>query len=155
MARSTNTQFAVAVHVLTYLAAGAAAGRRTPVGSEELAGSTSVNPVHVRKVLGPLRAAGLVRSRAGAHGGWELAVEPGAVTLAQVWRLLQADDPVLGIHGPNPACAVGATIQGVLSEVDQRVTNAIVDELGRTTLGDVLATAGFDAEDYAELAVER
>ncbi|TYL55011.1 Rrf2 family transcriptional regulator [Nocardioides sp. BGMRC 2183] len=152
MARSTNTQFAVAVHVLTYLASSAAAGRTTPVGSEELAGSTSVNPVHVRKVLGPLRAGGLVHSRPGAHGGWELAVDPDAVTLAEVWRLLQGSDPVLGIHGPNPACAVGANIQDVLVDIDQRVSAAITAELGGITLSDILDTAGFDADDYAVIA---
>ncbi|WP_313407478.1 Rrf2 family transcriptional regulator [Aeromicrobium sp.] len=151
MARSTNTQFAVAVHVLTYLSASAAAGRTDPVGSEELAGSAAVNPVHVRKVLGPLRAAGLVRSRAGAHGGWELAADPGDVTLARVWRLLQGDDPVLGIHGPNPACAVGGSIQGVLVDLDRHVTDAIVARLDAITLRDILADAGFNADDYAML----
>ncbi|MET1132763.1 MAG: Rrf2 family transcriptional regulator [Aeromicrobium sp.] len=151
MARPTNTQFAVAVHVLTYLAASAAASRTSPVGSEELAGSTAVNPVHVRKVLGPLRTAGLVRSRAGARGGWELAVDPESVTLAQVWRLLQGDDPVLGIHGPNPACAIGGRIQGVLSDLDRRVAAAIVAELDAVSLSDILGDAGFDADDYAAL----
>lgn len=151
MARSTNTQFAVAVHVLTYLAAAAAAGRTAPVGSEVLAGSASVNPVHVRKVLGPLRTAGLVRSRAGAHGGWELAVNPETVTLAQVWKLLQGDDPALGIHGPNPACAIGRNIQGVLTDLERRVADAIVAALDSISLSDVLTSAGFNAEDYASL----
>lgn len=151
MARSTNTRFAVAVHVLTYLAAGAAAGRATPVGSEELAGSTAVNPVHVRKVLGPLREAGLTRSRPGAHGGWELAVDPASVTLAQIWSLLQGDDPVLGLHGPNPACAVGASIQGVLAGLERRVADAILAELDSISLSDVLAEGGFDASAFAAL----
>lgn len=151
VARSTNTQFAVAVHVLTYLAAGAAAGRTTPVGSEELAGSTAVNPVHVRKVLGPLRKAGLTRSRPGAHGGWELAVDPAAVTLAQVWSALQGEDPVLGIHGPNPACPVGSSIQGVLVGLERRVADAIVAELDSISLADVLDEGGFDAADFAAL----
>ncbi|MGH3352573.1 MAG: Rrf2 family transcriptional regulator [Nocardioides sp.] len=151
MATPTNTRFAVAVHVLTYLASCAAAGRTTPVSSEELAGSTAVNPVHVRKVLGPLRTASLVRSRPGAHGGWELAADPGVVNLAQVWRVLQGDDPVLGIHGPNPACAVGANIQGVLTDLDHRVARAVLAELEGITLDDILSSAGFDAEDYAAL----
>ena len=151
MATPTNTRFAVAVHVLTYLASCAAAGRTTPVSSEELSGSTAVNPVHVRKVLGPLRTAGLVRSRPGAHGGWELAADPEVVNLAQVWRVLQGDDPVLGIHGPNPACAVGANIQGVLTDLDRRVARAVLAELEAITLADILSSAGFSAEDYAAL----
>ena len=151
MATPTNTRFAVAVHVLTYLASCAAAGRTTPVGSEELAGSTAVNPVHVRKVLGPLRTAGLVRSRPGAHGGWELDADPSVVNLAQVWQVLQGDDPVLGIHGPNPACPVGAGIQGVLTVLDRRVARAVLAELEGVTLDAILAESGFDASDYAAL----
>ncbi|MGY0386510.1 Rrf2 family transcriptional regulator [Nocardioides sp. WG-D5] len=151
MATPTNTRFAVAVHVLTYLASCAAAGRTTPVSSDELAASTAVNPVHVRKVLGPLRAAGLVRSRPGAHGGWELAADPGVVNLAQVWQLLQGDDPVLGIHGPNPVCPVGASIQGVLVDLDRRVAKAVLAELEGITLNDVLGDSGFDPADVAGL----
>ena len=151
MATPTNTRFAVAVHVLTYLASCAAVGRTTPVGSEELAGSTGVNPVHARKVLGPLRAAGLVRSRPGAHGGWELAADPATVSLARVWQVLQGDDPVLAVHGPNPDCPVGANIQGALVDLEQRVARALVAELEQTSIATVMDTAGFRPEDYAAL----
>jgi Rrf2 family protein len=151
MAAPTNTRFAVAVHVLTYLSSCAAAGRTTPVSSEELAASTAVNPVHVRKVLGPLRTAGLVRSRPGAHGGWELDADPGGVNLAQVWQVLQGDDPVLGIHGPNPACPVGVSIQGVLTDLDRRVAKAVLAELEGISLSDILDDSGFDPEGMAGL----
>jgi Rrf2 family protein len=136
MARSTNTRFAVAVHVLTFLAG--VTGER-PVSSEELASSTNVNPVHVRRVLGPLREAGLVRSRPGAHGGWELAVAAGDIVLAEVWRLLQGDDPVLGLHGPNPSCEVGRGVQESLTVLDRALADAVADELSRFTVHDVLA----------------
>ncbi|HEX6342595.1 Rrf2 family transcriptional regulator [Umezawaea sp.] len=135
MARSTNTRFAVAVHVLTYLA-GSTGGR--PVSSDELSESTNVNPVHVRRVLGPLREAGLVRSRPGVHGGWELAVEAGAVTLARIWRLLQGDDPMLGLHGPDPACAVGRRVHESLTALDRVVADAVATELEKVTVHDVL-----------------
>jgi Rrf2 family protein len=135
MARSTNTQFAVAVHVLTYLA-GVTEGR--PVSSDELSKSTNVNPVYVRRVLGPLRDAGLVRSRPGVHGGWELAADARDVTLAQVWRLLQGADPVLGLHGPDPACPVGRGVQTSLTALDRAVADAVATELERFTVQDVL-----------------
>lgn len=137
-----NTRFAVAVHVLAYLAGMAATGRTTPVGSEELAASTAVNPVHVRKVLGPLRAAGLLHSRAGAHGGWELAADPAALTLARVWRLLQGDDHVLGLHGPAPACEVGQAVQAALVDLDAEVAAAIERRLAAVTVADLVTDAG-------------
>lgn len=134
VAKSTNTRFAVAVHVLVYLDG---VGRERPVSSDELSSSTNVNPVYVRRVLGPLREAGLVRSRPGAHGGWELAADAERISLADVWRLLQGDDPVLGLHGPAPECPVGRTIQSSLVSIDRGVAAAVERELAGVTIADV------------------
>jgi Rrf2 family protein len=148
MTRSTNTQFAVAVHVLTYLAG---TGGGHPVSSEELSRSANVNPVYIRKVMGPLRGAGLVQSRPGVHGGWELSLEPNQITLEQVWLLLQGADPVLGLHGPDPTCATGRSVQRSLIRLDQEVASAIVGSLRRTTVHDLLTeTHNSDARPSAE-----
>lgn len=138
MAGSTNTQFAVAVHVLTYLA-GAPEGRAT--SSQELSRSTNVNAVHVRRVLGPLREAGLVASRPGVHGGWELATDASSIRLGQVWRILRGFDPVLGLHGPNPDCPVGRSVQGSLAALDRAVADGMVAELDRHTVHDMISWA--------------
>ncbi|WP_329141613.1 Rrf2 family transcriptional regulator [Streptomyces sp. NBC_00670] len=138
MARSTNTQFAVAVHVLTYLA-GVTEGHA--VSSEELSKSANVNPVYVRRVLGPLREAALVRSRPGVRGGWELAADPSVITLEQVWSLLQGADPVLGLHGPDPDCATGRHVQRSLTALDRTVADAVAATLRRFTVRDVLTGA--------------
>lgn len=135
MARPTSTHFAVAVHVCTYLASVAADARA--VSSEELAVSADVNPVHVRRVLGPLRDAGLVSSRPGPHGGWGLTRSAADISLAEVWELVQDDDPVLGLHGPNPACPVGRSIQGALVDLDARVRGAVRAELARVSVADL------------------
>jgi Rrf2 family protein len=137
MPRATNTQFAVAVHVLTYLAGGDGA----PVSSDELAESVNANPVYVRRVLGPLREAGLVHSRTGSHGGWELARTAERIRLDEVWSIVQGDDAVLGLHGPNPQCPVGAGVQRALVEVEAGVAAAVRAELGTQTVRDVLAAA--------------
>ncbi|MEH3033576.1 MAG: Rrf2 family transcriptional regulator [Aeromicrobium erythreum] len=133
MATPTNTQFSVAAHVMTYLAA--ADGRA--VGATELAASANVNPVHVRKVLGPLRDAGLLASTAGRSGGWRLACDPRTTTLADVWAVVQGDDPVLGLHGPSPDCPVGRQVAADLGAVERRVAAAVRDELARTTVADL------------------
>jgi Rrf2 family protein len=137
MARPTNTQFAVAIHVLTYLA-GAPSG--TPVTSDELSESTNVTPVYVRRVMGPLREAGLVSSRPGASGGWELSAAPEEINLADVWRLLQGDDHVLGLHGPDPSCATGRSVQSSLLALDRAVAAAVEAELRQFTVHDMLAS---------------
>ncbi|MEV6615676.1 Rrf2 family transcriptional regulator [Streptomyces sp. NPDC051051] len=134
MARSTNTQFAVAVHVLVILTL-AADGHA--VSSEELSKSANVNPVYVRRVLGPMRNAGLVRSRSGVNGGWELAVEPAQITLEQVWLLLQGDEPVLGLHGPDPSCVTGRSVQQSLVSIDRMIAHAVATTLGHFTVQDI------------------
>lgn len=135
MARSTNTQFAVAAHVLTYLG-GLPDG--VSASSDELADSTGSNPVYIRRVLGPLREAGLVHSRPGARGGWELALPPRAISLATVWRLLNGTDPVLGLHGPNPRCPVGKQVHRSLITLDRQVAQAVDNELAEHTVADLL-----------------
>jgi Rrf2 family protein len=143
MTRSTNTQFAVAVHVLTYLAG---IDDSRPTSSDELSRSTNVNPVHIRRVMGPLRGAGLVRSRPGVHGGWELALDPSQISLDQVWLLLQGTDPVLGLHDPDPACATGRSVQKSLIALDQEVAGAIATSLRHVTVEHLLAgVRGSDA----------
>ena len=141
MGLPTNTQFALAVHVLTMLA-GLPRELQT---SEGMAASAGSNPVHLRRVLGRLREAGLVSSRPGPGGGWRLVRDPAATTLADVWRVMNGDDPVLGLHEASPNCPVGRRIQADLAEVDRRARAAIAAELATTTLADLAEPAALPA----------
>ena len=148
MAGPANTQFAVAVHFLTYLAG---AGRGRPVSSDEAARSAAVSPVYLRRVLGPLRAAGLVRSRPGSGGGWELCRAPDEIGLDGVWSIVQGEDAVLGLHGPSPDCPIGAGLIGVFEGIERGVAAAIERELAGHTIRDVLR----DAVDTAGVSGRR
>lgn len=138
MATPTNTQFAVAVHVLTYLAGTDVPG---PVSSDELAASVNASPVYVRRVLTPLRESGIVASTPGARGGWVLNRPAGTITLAEIWRLVQGDDPVLGLHGPNPQCRTGVGVQRTLVALDRELAGAVEARLGEVTVAHVLRDA--------------
>ena len=135
MPPATNTRFAVAVHVLTYLAG---TDPVRAVSSEELAGSVNVNPVHIRRVLGPLREAGLVRSRSGQHGGWALGRPAEKITLDELWSVVGGADQVVGLHGPNPTCPVGLGIASVMTEIEHELSAAVRAELARRTVRDLL-----------------
>jgi Rrf2 family protein len=134
MPSSTNTQFAVGVHMLTLLA------DRGPelLSSEDMAASADANPVYVRRVLGRLREAGIVSSRPGVGGGWVLIRGPADITLGDVWRAIQADDRLLGLHQVNPRCEVGEAIQRHLEAVDRRANAAVQSELDRITIAEML-----------------
>lgn len=135
VARPTNTQFAVAVHLLTMLAA--MPGELH--SSEEMAASVGTNPVHIRRVLARLREAGLVSSRPGPHGGWQLVTAPERTTLADVWRVINRADPILGLHEADPNCPVGQRIQVDLEALDRRALAAVEAELEASTLADFAA----------------
>src|SRR4051794_22020899 len=139
MPAPANTQFSLAVHVLTLL------GSQAPelVSSDFLSASAGTSPEHVRRVLAPLRRAGLVRSRPGPSGGWQLDRAGHETTLAEVWRAVHGDDGVLGLHSAAPECTVGQRIQSELEEVERRAVEALVAELDQVTLGQLVrATSG-------------
>jgi Rrf2 family protein len=140
MGRPTNTQFAVAVHVLTMLGA----KPDEVMSSETMAASVGSNAVHVRRVLGLLRGAGLVESRPGVHGGWTLRRPRGEITLADAWRAVQKDDPVLGLHFANPDCPAGQRIRRALLGLERDAAHAVEAELERTTICDIVQAT--DAE---------
>jgi Rrf2 family protein len=133
MARPTNTRFAVAVHLLTMLAG--LPGQLQ--SSEEMAASVGTNPVHIRRVLARLRQAGLVSSRPGPRGGWQLVAAPECTTLADVWRVINGPDPILGVHHADPSCPVGRRIQADLEALDRRALAAVEAELSVSTIADL------------------
>jgi Rrf2 family protein len=130
-----NSRFAVAVHILTLIAA----GEGEPVSSEYIAGSVNTNPVVIRRLLALLRRAKLVRSQGGPGGGWQLVVPPGRITLRDVYRAVESG-PLFPLHAgtPNARCPVGRTIQAAVSGHYEEAQLAIEKDLARTTIGDLL-----------------
>ena len=106
-----NTRFAVAVHVLTFLAT--RAGR--PASSELIAGSVNAHASLIRRLLSRMNSAGLTHAQMGTGGGAVLARPAHRVTLLDVGRAMGARDGFLSLHQPpNTRCLVGRHIQGVL-----------------------------------------
>jgi Rrf2 family protein len=120
------------------------------LSSEEMAGSANSNPVHVRRVLGTLRTAGLVTSKPGAKGGWQLNADPAAITLADVWTVVHGPgQEVLGLREVNPDCPVGQSVQGLLADIDHSAQQAIATELKRTTIAQLQRQAKAGADLHA------
>lgn len=131
---STNTQFALGVHLLTLLAA---LGPQT-LSSEVMADSANANPVQVRRVLGRFRQAGLVASKPGSGGGSHLLHDPATITLRDVWRIVQGENHVLGSYEGDPDCPVGQRIQSWVTDIDRRARHAIENELATTTIAQLV-----------------
>lgn len=120
-----------------------------PLCSDVMAASANANPVHVRRVLGHFRAVGLVGSKSGVGGGSHLLQDPAAITLADVWRIVQGENHVLGSYEGHPDCAVGRSIQPLLIDLDRRARRALEDELATTTIAQLASQAMAPADLHA------
>lgn len=130
-----SSRFAVAVHVLTLMAA----APDEPLKSEFVAKSVNTNAVVIRRILCALARARLVTSQTGAAGGSKLARSPGQITLLDVYRAVEAGE-VFALHRqpPKRSCPVGGNIQVVLEDVLEDVEAAVEVVLGKITVKKIL-----------------
>jgi len=61
----------------------------TAVSLKEVAGQQKLSVKYLEQIMRALKAAGLVRSLRGAHGGYELAKAPSEITLKDVYDALE------------------------------------------------------------------
>ena len=136
---AANSRFAVAVHVAALLAHREALGQQW-VSSSELADSVRTNPVVVRRALGALVKAGLVRTQPGRRGGARLARSPEVIPLSEIYHAVEPGDSVLAPN-PNPTqrtCPVSSGIGRALTPIFVDVESAVEETLGRSSLADIL-----------------
>ena len=109
------------------------------ITSDFLAGSTNVNPVIVRKILGQLKAAGLVEVVRGT-GGASIAKPLNEITFLDIYKAVECVDNVELFHfheNPNTKCPVGRNIHFILDDKLKKVQDAMERELASITLEDV------------------
>jgi Rrf2 family protein len=138
VAVASNSRLTIATHVLAWMALARQEGREL-LTSEQVAASVKTNPVIIRRSLGDLRRAGLVRVRHGAGAGWSLARDPEEINLWDVYDAVEGE-PLFGMHRsePNLECPVGRGIRPALEGVYGGVEETLRRELRRTSIADVL-----------------
>ena len=101
---AANSQFSVAVHVLTILAK----NTNERVKSDYIAKSVNTNPVVIRRLLSNLQEAGMVSSQVGAAGGTFLSKLPKDIHLAEIYKAVSCGE-VFALHPnkPDKNCPVG------------------------------------------------
>lgn len=132
---AANSQFAMAVHVLTMLAR----GQETKIKSEHIATSVNTNAVVIRRLLGQLGHANLVVSQTGASGGTRLAKPPAEIALSDVYRAVFCGE-VFALHAksPNQDCPVGRNIESVLCNLQKEIDRSIGEKLAEYSLQSVI-----------------
>jgi DNA-binding IscR family transcriptional regulator len=136
--------FALAAHAVAALALDADGST-----SERIALSANTHPARVRRVLTRLVAAGIVVSREGGRGGYDLARAPEAIRLDEIFSAL-GEGPFFPTHPrlPDAECPVGAGILAALRTIEGDVDEAVRGALGQRS-------AAWLAEQVAAARAER
>lgn len=134
-----------AVRALVVLAA---QERSDPVPAEAIATDQGIPVPFLLKILADLRTAQLVRSRRGAAGGYQLARDAGAITVADVIRAVEG--PLADVRGEPPEDLDYPEPTRALREVWLATRVALREVLEQTTV-DQIATGRLPAHVLAAL----
>src|SRR5919107_5079117 len=130
-----DTRLSFALHALLHLA------QRPGVSmtSSEMAECSGTHPVVVRQTFAGLREAGIVSSRKGRGGGWQLARPLAEITLEQVQRALHervvdvtAEDAI-----GHQECLVQRVVHGALDDAVAEANRVLDSHLASITLADL------------------
>jgi Rrf2 family protein len=131
-----TNHFPMAVHILLSLAV-LTDHKQT---SDFIAGSVKTNPVIIRKILGQLQSAKLIRTQAGA-GGSTLLQKPRDISLLDIYAAVNPAQSasLFNFHKrPNQKCPVGQQIHAVLDEHLQGAQQSLENYLKNVSLADLV-----------------
>lgn len=129
-----SSRLSIAVHMLLCIEK---FHKERKVTSTFLAESVNVNPVIIRKTMGQLQKAGLVKVEAGI-GGATLTMPLKNITLGTVFHAVEPEEMLFSFHNPNTECPVGANIHKVLDPHLMMVQQAVEVQLDCVTLADMM-----------------
>ena len=131
---AANSQFSMAVHVLSMLAK----SKDENLKSDYIAKSVNTNPVVIRRLLSDLSQAKLVISQTGANGGTRLSRCPNEIDLSEVYRAVNCGQ-VFSLHAkePNKDCPIGKNIESVLCCLQKEIDKGIEEKLSSYSLQDI------------------
>lgn len=111
-----------------------------PMSIAEIARESSVPPAYLEQLVAPLRRAGIVRSKRGAHGGYVLARPPELVRVGDVYRVMEGPVAPMDCVSENLADQTCPLIDGCETRpVWLKVRDSIIEALDSTTLADLVA----------------
>lgn len=146
-----DSKLSSVLHVLLHML-----GMKAPVTSEALAKMMGTNPVVVRRTMSGLREKGFVASAKGHGGGWTVACDPAAVTLADIYAAV-GEPPIvaLGHRSDAPHCLVEQAVNATLDTTFREVEALFQARLAAITLADLskdfnrrLAKRGHSLKDH-------
>ena len=133
---SISSRFSVGIHILTLIEV----NKGGVNSSEYLARSVNTNPAVIRKIIGMLKKAGLLKVQPGIAGA-NLAKDLSDITLLDVYKAVNVvkDNELFSIHeNPNPECSVGRNIQNTIEPLFFNAQYAMEKVLENVTIEDIV-----------------
>ena len=136
-----NSRFVVGVHAMALAFIAQQMRKGKPVTSGAIAAMVGVHPVHVRRVMGTLREAGLVESQSGPTGGWALARDPKEISLYDIYFALEPDLPFeMPSRAPDACCRFAPYLPQALAGAMDSAKRALQQHLSSVTLDSLLVS---------------
>jgi Rrf2 family protein len=111
-----------------------------PASLAEIAAEEDLPRAYLEQLVMSLRDADLVTSTRGAHGGYELSREPGAIRMSEVLRALEGPiaPMICATDDPEHATACDRSSRCTVNLLWVRVRDAIAGTLDSMTLADLV-----------------
>lgn len=110
-----------------------------PVSITAVAKESSVPPAYLEQLIGPLRRAGLVESKRGAQGGYQLSRPPASIRVGDVYRVMEGPVAPMDCVSEDPADQTCPLIDGCETRpVWMKLRDSITEALDSTTLEDLI-----------------
>jgi Rrf2 family cysteine metabolism transcriptional repressor len=110
-----------------------------PVSITAVAKESSVPPAYLEQLIGPLRRAGLVESKRGAQGGYQLSRPPAAIRVGDVYRVMEGPVAPMDCVSEDPSDQTCPLIDGCETRpVWMKLRDSITEALDSTTLEDLV-----------------
>lgn len=122
-----TSRFTIAIQTMLCIAA---FSKDKKVTSKFISGSTNVNPVIIRRLIGNLKEAGLVKVKPGV-GGATISKPLESITLLDIFNAIEVvEDNFFRFHGnPNCDCPLGKNIHTILDSHLNEIQEAMNDKM--------------------------
>ena len=140
-----DSRLSVALHVLLHMQE-----MDGPITSETLGSMIDTNPDVIRRTLGGLRDAGLVAAGKGHGGGWSLATDLDAVSLANVYESLGVSSAFgIGLREEAPRCPLEREVNRAVGDALAEAEAHLMERFRSIKVADLLETARKEKKDHA------
>lgn len=127
-----------------------------PMSIAAVSKASAVPMPYLEQLIGPLRRAGLVESKRGARGGYQLTRHPQDVKVGEVFRVMEGPVAPMECVSEDIAEQICPLIEGCETRpVWLRMRDAIATTLDSTTLADLIAQSPKRANPHEPVVSDR